>query len=295
MTIKEAENFYREDKKEYILTNKTIINNWIKEIYEKEKLRLKEVKYSENYGYAVKNMLTNINETINDIKKLQELIDFITIWYEIKYSNNFFETFNNVSYNLMKTMTVDELLERLDDEQLDIMLCNYRSGGYSSIPVIINGKTISENSIYMSIDIKKSINGLNQDSYATLNADEKTGLLSLGYTGLEKYINKKYTKKGYITLEELYNELEKTDNGVDYTKIKKIILDKKLREKMRKEILELTALKILYSRNTIPEYGYERAKKIINEMNRKFNINLTTKRIDEIMTKDYKNVKKLVK
>lgn len=295
MTIKEAENFYREDKKEYILTNKTIINNWIKEIYEKEKLRLKEVKYPENYGYAVKNMLTNINETINDIKKLQELIDFITIWYEIKYSNNFFEIFNNVSYNLMKTMTVDELLERLDDEQLDIMLCNYRGGTWGKGPVIINDKKISDYSIYISMDIKRTINGLNCDSYASLNADEKTGLISLGYTGLEKYINKKYTKKGYITLEELYNELEKTDNGVDYTKIKKIILDKKLREKIRKEILELTALKILYSRNTIPEYGYERAKKFINEMNRKFNINLTTKRIDEIITKNYNDVKKLIK
>ena len=43
------------------------------------------------------------------------------------------------------------------------------------------------------------------------------------------------------------------------------------------------------------EYGYERAKRFINEMNKKLNANLSTNRIDEIMSKDYKDVKKLIK
>ena len=57
----------------------------------------------------------------------------------------------------------------------------------------------------------------------------------------------------------------------------------------------MTTLKLIYSRNTIPEYGYERAKKLINEFNRKLNINIKTNRIDEIINKDYSNVKKLKK
>ena len=49
----------------------------------------------------------------------------------------------------------------------------------------------------------------------------------------------------------------------------------------------MTTLKLIYSRNTIPEYGYERAKKLINEFNRKLNINIKTNRVDEIINKDY--------
>lgn len=39
MTIKEAENFYKLDKKEYNLTTKNIIFNWINDIIEKEKIK----------------------------------------------------------------------------------------------------------------------------------------------------------------------------------------------------------------------------------------------------------------
>ena len=38
---------------------------------------------------------------------------------------------------------------------------------------------------------------------------------------------------------------------------------------LRHRILQLVALKLVYSKNTIPERGYERAKRFINEFNKK--------------------------
>lgn len=46
MTIKEVENFYKLDKKEYNLTTKNIILNWIIDIIEKEKN--KNINYIKN-------------------------------------------------------------------------------------------------------------------------------------------------------------------------------------------------------------------------------------------------------
>ena len=293
MTIKEAENFYKLDKKEYNLTTKYIILKWISDIIEKEKL--KNIKYSENSIYALKNTIKGIYNSIEDIKELQELIDFLTIWYEIKYPNSFFETFNNIGYKLTSAMNFEELLKRLDDNKQDFILCNYRTGGWSTLPVIINGKTISDDSVFMSIDIKRNINHLNDDYFIGINADEKTGLLNTKHIGLENLINKKYIQKGYMTLEELYNELEKNGNNINYISLKETILDKKFREKIREAILEMTILKLIYSKHTIPEYGYERAKKLISEFKRNLNINLKTSKLDEIINKDYSDIKKLKK
>ena len=79
MTIKEVENFYKLDKKEYNLTTKNIILNWIIDIIEKEKLKLKNIKYPEDSIYALKNTIKGIYNSIEDVKELQELIDFLTI------------------------------------------------------------------------------------------------------------------------------------------------------------------------------------------------------------------------
>ena len=60
---------------------------------------------------------------------------------------------------------------------------------------------------------------------------------------------------------------------------------------LRHRILQLVALKLLYSRNTIPERGYERAKRFINEFNKKLGLTLSTEQIDEIIHRDYTNNK----
>ena len=175
MTIKEVENFYILDKKEYNLTTKNIILNWIIDIIEKEKLKLKNIKYPEDSIYALKNTIKGIYNSIEDVKELQELIDFLTLWYEIKYPNSFFKTSNNTSYKLTNAMNFEELLQRLDNNKKDFILCNYRTYGWSSTPIIINGETISDESIFMCIDIKRVVNELNNDYIIAIYADKKTG------------------------------------------------------------------------------------------------------------------------
>ena len=305
MTIKEANNFYKQDKKEYILSTKVIINKWLKDIIEKESIDLKNVKYPENYKYVLKEVLKHIYESIKDIKDLQKLVDFIVTWYEIKYPNNEFELDNGIIYivlndkaRLAQYMDVDELIKRLNKDQKAIMICGYRAGGWSSIPIRINKKKIRDYSIFFSIDVTNTIGGLNNDYSIPVNADYKTGLVDLtGTLGKEltNIIDEKYIMRGYINLDELYNELSNSDINLDFNSLKSTILDRKLMLKIREHILELAALKLLYSKNTIPEYGYERAKRFIKEFNKELNTNLTTDRIDEIMNKDYKNSKKLAK
>ena len=140
-------------------------------------------------------------------------------------------------------MNFEELLQRLDNNKKDFILCNYRTYGWSSTPIIINGETISDESIFMCIDIKRVVNELNNDYIIAIYADKKTGLLKTKHIGLENLINKKYIQKSYMTLEELYNELEKNENSIKYISLKETILDKKFREKIREKILEMTTLK----------------------------------------------------
>ena len=52
---------------------------------------------------------------------------------------------------------------------------------------------------------------------------------------------------------------------------------------LRKRILQLIALKLLYSQNTTPGRGYKRAKKFIDEFNKELHLNLSSEKIDNII------------
>ena len=60
-------------------------------------------------------------------------------------------------------------------------------------------------------------------------------------------------------------------------------------------MLEFVALKLLYSRRTIPERGYERARRFMDEFNKKLGLNLSMERLDNIMNRDYKEDRSKVK
>lgn len=55
----------------------------------------------------------------------------------------------------------------------------------------------------------------------------------------------------------------------------------------RDKLLPLVPLAILYSNNSHPDAGYERAKKFIEEFNNEFGLDLKTDEINEIMYRDY--------
>lgn len=121
--------------------------------------------------------------------------------------------------------------------------------------------------------------------YFLLHANHMTGEVSKNYE-LEEYIGNDEN----ICLDELlliFNE--KYTDELDFTELKESVYNHDCDIELRNRILQLVALKLLYSRNTIPERGYKRAKRFINEFNKKLGLTLSTDEIDEALNGDYTN------
>jgi hypothetical protein len=125
--------------------------------------------------------------------------------------------------------------------------------------------------------------------YFLLKANHITGKVSKNLE-IEEYLDNEED----ISLDELLSIFtEKYLDKLDFTELKLSVYDHNCDMELRHRILQLVALKLLYSRNTIPERGYERAKRFINEFNKKLGLNLSTKQIDEIMQRDYNNIEEV--
>lgn len=272
MTIAEAERFYEQDTKKYEV--------------EKNKEFLKWLKDSINGGY---NSFIEINE-------LQELINNIVNWYEIKYPEReleYFEGTRHMNFQDIKrisdVMNIRQLLYRLPHNQLCLMECGYRAKGWGQHPIYKNGKEVDwKVQIFMRIDRKNEEEcnpWLGKASYFLLHADHMTGEVSKDYE-LEEYIDNDEN----INLDELLSIFNKKYiDELDFTELKESVYDHNCDMELRHRILQLVALKLLYSRNTIPERGYERAKRFINEFNKKLGLTLSTEQVDEIIHRDYTN------
>ncbi len=94
-----------------------------------------------------------------------------------------------------------------------------------------------------------------------------------------------------ITLDELLVILEKTKKDkLDYSEIQDSVSNHQVDLKLRKRILQLVALKLLYSKKTIPERGYERARRFIGEFNKSIpGLGLTIQEIEELMNDYFDN------
>lgn len=276
MTIAQAERFYGQDTKDYEIEKNKDFLNWLK------------------------NSITNGYHCFIGIDELQELIDSIVNWYEIKYPEReleYFEGTRNMDFQdirrISNVMDTRQLLFRLPHNQLCLMECGYRAKGWGQHPIYENGKETNwKTHIFMSIMRKneEKANSLSDKApYFLLHADHMTGEVSKDYE-LEEYIDNDVN----INLDELLSIFnEKYNDELDYTELKESVYDHNCDMELRHRILQLVALKLLYSKNTIPERGYERAKRFINEFNKKLGLTLSTKQIDEIIHRDYTNGERL--
>lgn len=261
MTIAEAEKFYKNDKREYeICKNKEFLKWFNKEI---------------KHGYCA---FTNTTQ-------LQHIIDTITNWYEFKYPENeleYYEGVFNTQFeqikSLSKNMSFDQLMYRLPHKELCLIECGYRSYGWGC------------DNIYMSIKNKQPNTNydLNYIDSFLLRANPDTGKVEIDY-----YI-KRITNKTDITLEALLKIFEKEQKeNWDYTSLKETVYNHNVDLELRKRILELVSLKLLYSENTIPERGFIRAQRFISEFNKHIpNLDLPINKINEEMKRDYGYSKK---
>lgn len=275
MTIAQAERFYEQDTKDYEIEKNKDFLNWLRASIED--------------GY----------HCFMETEELQELINSIVNWYEIKYPERELEYFEGTRHmnfqdirRISDVMDIRQLLFRLPHNQLCLMECGYRAKGWGQHPIYENGKKIGwKVQIFMSINRKneeKSDLWLGKAPYFLLHADHMTGEVSKDYE-LEEYIDNDEN----INLDELLSIFNKKYiDELDFTELKESVYDHNCDMELRHRILQLVALKLLYSRNTIPERGYERAKRFINEFNKKLDLTLSTEQIDEIISRDYTNGEK---
>ncbi len=272
MTIAQAERFYEQDTKDYEIEKNKDFLIWLK------------TSIKDGYYCFIKT------------EELQELIDNIVNWYEIKYPERELEYFEGTKHmdfqdikRISDVMDIRQLLFRLPHKQLCLMKCGYRAKGWGQRPIYENGKEIGcKTQIFMRIDRKteEECDSLwDKNPYFLLHADYMTGEVSNCYE-LEEYLNSE-ERIGLDELLSIFNE--KYTDELDFTELKKSVYNHNCDIELRHRILQLVALKLLYSRNTIPERGYERAKRFINEFNKKLGLTLSTEEIDEVINRDYTN------
>jgi len=263
MTIREAEKFYSKDKKKYnVLDNKEFLA-WFNSLIKK--------------GY----------HSYVDLDDMQSLIDRVVNWYEIKYPERELESNNGVIHmnfedidRISQYMDIRQFMYRLPHKELCLIESDYRStgGGLKTIYDENGNVTGFKSVLFMSLK-NKEFDPSNYDSLWELfiTADTKTGKIE------PTYHFKDLVSEDEIGLKELLGILKEKLKEIDTTKLEECLYDHSCDMNLRNRLLQLAALKMVYSPNTIPERGYERAKRFISEFNKKLDLELSTEEIDEIM------------
>lgn len=277
MTIIEAERFYNQDTKSYELEKNKEFLAWL------------EASIKDGYQPFIK------------IRELQELIDNIVTWYEIKYPERELEYSNGIRNSkfqdiksISDAMGIRELLFRLPHNQLCLMESKYRGIVGGLRPIYENDKIVEWKEVVGIKIEEKNIKAFYYLSdklpYYLLYFDGITGEVLKNYTLIDIPLEEYIDSKENLNLEELLSTFnEKFTDKLDFTYLKKTVYNHDCDMELRHRILQLTALKLLYSKNTIPTRGYERAKRFINEFNEKLGLTLSTEEIDEIIHRDYTN------
>ena len=96
-----------------------------------------------------------------------------------------------------------------------------------------------------------------------------------------------------LAIEKRYAEIDHSqEKSMTFEKLmdrlKKIIpREHKYADLYYKQLIIMAGWGLIYSKNTIPEYGYFRAKKMFEEFNNNFRLNLNIKIYDSVMTANY--------
>ncbi len=222
-----------------------------------------------------------------NIDELQDLIDDVTNWYEIKYPEREFEFYDGIIdtrfwkiNSISRFMGMRQLMYRLTSSQLALMECNYRASCGGDIPAYdSNGNIIGVKAgISPKIirkDLKhKSIYEKPQSFLAYTDAE--TGIVRID-GNLSDIIKEKEIK-----IDNLVEILSK-NRKYDMTELQESVFDHNVDIELREIVLKLIALKLLQSTKTYPEYGYKRAERFFNEFNKKLNLDIKNNFSEDII------------
>ena len=231
------------------------------------------------------------------IDEMQDLIDRLFTWYEIKYPEREFDFYDGkltsdfvTKKELSDLMNINQLFFRLSDNQIKLLEGNYRTISMKEYPIYEEGKKIGvSKKVYFKINRNENDIYYNKHKDFIISADAVSGKVDTDYE-TDKYIT------GNVTIDDIYRKFkEEYTDRLEFEMLEKAINNKYIDNYLRDSILEFVALKLIYSKKTTPERGYIRAKRFIDEFNSRLGLNLTYEEINRVMNKDYSEDKSKVK
>ena len=256
----EDKKFYKYDKKEYIVKKNRDFNSFYR-------------KYDDGFRNAI------------SLDEIQDLIDKIVIWYEIKYPEFEIYTIEGIRYsefkdipNLTKKLDFSQFIPRVSCKQRHLLRCSYRGNCYVGDCL---GRSMT------CIDIRSTspseMVGMHNTLFS-INVDLYTGKI-LNLSDLREHV---YFLEGDLSLSELLMIFDTKYKGeYDYSSLVRCLYYYNTDVELRNFVFNLAALKLLYSKNTTPSHGYFRALKLIDEYNATFKGNISSEKIEEIMNNFY--------
>ena len=274
MTKDELKNFYNNDLKKYDLKENTYFKVMFNRLLEE--------------GY---NLFIGLDE-------MQDLIDRFTFWYEIKYPEREFDFYDGkivqdfaFKKELSDLMDINQLFFRLTDNQIKFLKGNYRSKIEKEYPIYEEGKKIGvSKKVYFKINRNSNDKYYSKHKDFIISADAISGKVDSDYETL------KYIDNDDITLNDLFQVFsESYADCLDFLELEQALKNNYVDNYLRDDILNFVALRLLYSKKTVPERGYKRAIRFMDEFNKRLGLNLSYDEIDKLMNNSYKEDNSKVK
>lgn len=221
--------------------------------------------------------------SIININQMQDLINKITMFYEFKYPNQMFDSLRykinleavEIAKDVSDMLGIEQLKFRLYHDYVQFLECNY--GCF--------------------LVLKQPINKIWELEMTSVSIAADGSILESDLQRLNEH-NFLNDISGISRVEDLFGRFESIDTDVDYSELKRCVAVHKYNVSLKNKILSLIPLAMLYSENTLPDYGYIRAKSFIRTFNKEYNLKMNLEELDKIMSIDYSNseeVKKLIK
>ncbi len=274
MTKEKLKNFYNNDLKKYDLKE----NTYFKVMFN----RLLDEEYDLFIG----------------LDEMQDLIDRLFTWYEIKYPEREFDFYDGkivqdfaFKKELSDLMDINQLFFRLTDNQIKFLKGNYRSKIEKEYPIYEEGKKIGvSKKVYFKINRNSNDKYYLKHKDFIISADAISGKVDSDYETL------KYIDNDDITLNDLFQVFsENYADCLDFQELGKALKNNYVDNYLRDDILNFVALRLLYSKKTVPERGYKRAIRFMDEFNKRLGLNLSYDEIDELLNNSYKEDNSKVK
>ncbi len=263
----------------------------------KEDKRFYDLKENKKFLIMFNHLIDEGYNLFIGIDDMQDLIDRLFNWYEIKYPEREFDFYDGevtldfaIKKELSDLMDINQLLFRLTDNQVKFLRGNYRSKDEMEY-FIYDGNVKVGTGVKVIFKIGRNSTDRYYLKYKDfiVRADAVSGVLDIDYEVL------KYVDADNITLDDLFkNFSENYSDKLEFKELEDAINDKFIDNYLRDKLLEFVSLKLLYSKQTIPERGYVRAKRFIDEFNKKLDLSLTYDEIDKVMN-NYKENKSKIK